>query len=215
MKKCRDCNLVKPFEDYHLDVAKTDMRRSYCKDCSIIRSRNNYQKNKERVLAKSKKYRKENPERVARNHRNYAEKNKEKLRIYLSQYHAENKQRLKNVLETNHYKRLSYLITAAKNRAKIKNLEFNLCIDNVFPKLLYQNFRCAVLNVEFDLRFSSDFSVSPFGISIDKIDSKKGYTADNVQLVCNIVNMAKSQFPIEIFDQMCRARVEVLNASKV
>jgi hypothetical protein len=35
---------------------------------------------------------------------------------------------------------------------------------------------------------------APFGPSIDRIDSNKGYTKDNCRLVCNIFNIAKNSY---------------------
>ena len=37
-------------------------------------------------------------------------------------------------------------------------------------------------------------------MSIDRIDPTKGYTEDNVQLVCAQVNMMKSDMSLEAFD---------------
>lgn len=42
------------------------------------------------------------------------------------------------------------------------------------------------------------------GISVDRIDSAKGYTKDNVQLVCFVVNMAKQKMSHSEFITMCR-----------
>lgn len=51
----------------------------------------------------------------------------------------------------------------------------------------------------------------PFAPSIDRIESKKGYTSDNIQIVCQIVNRAKNEYSQEMFDAMCLARVRQLN----
>jgi hypothetical protein len=44
---------------------------------------------------------------------------------------------------------------------------------------------------------------NPLNISVDRIDSKKGYTKDNIQLVCAIVNRMKMDMSNEIFHEYC------------
>lgn len=212
MKKCRDCLIEKSLNEFHLDVSKKDTRRSYCKDCSKIRSRNNYQNNRDARRKQQKSYNDGNRERIAKARRNYAEKNKNKLAEYLKKYKIENEQRLRENLENDYFKRVKYLVRAAKVRANDRNHEFTLTYETASYVLIGQNFKCAILGINFDFKFSSEFSFSPYGISIDRIDSKRGYTPDNIQFVCAIVNMAKGQFPQEIFDMMCKLRMEKLNA---
>jgi hypothetical protein len=49
--------------------------------------------------------------------------------------------------------------------------------------------------------------LSPKRISIDRIDSNKGYTKENIHFVCVHVNIAKGDLPEEAFVEMCRAVV--------
>lgn len=46
---------------------------------------------------------------------------------------------------------------------------------------------------------------SPQNISIDRIDSSKGYLKDNVHLVCYIVNLMKNNLTIDRFNFWCKA----------
>lgn len=41
-------------------------------------------------------------------------------------------------------------------------------------------------------------------VSIDRIDSTKGYTKDNTQLVCDIVNRMKLDLPMNEFVILCK-----------
>ena len=43
-----------------------------------------------------------------------------------------------------------------------------------------------------------------YNISIDRIDSTKGYTKDNTQLVCDIVNRMKLDLPMNEFVTLCK-----------
>lgn len=54
----------------------------------------------------------------------------------------------------------------------------------------------------------------PTSVSIERIDNKKGYTPDNTILVCNIANRMKSDFPAELFYEVCRAVVNFLGDSE-
>jgi hypothetical protein len=47
----------------------------------------------------------------------------------------------------------------------------------------------------------------PTSVSIERIDSKQGYTTENTVLVCNIVNRMKSDFSGKLFYSVCRAVV--------
>lgn len=40
-------------------------------------------------------------------------------------------------------------------------------------------------------------------VSVERIDSKIGYTIDNVVLVCNVINRMKSDLPFNLFIEMC------------
>ena len=49
-------------------------------------------------------------------------------------------------------------------------------------------------------------------VSIDQIVPSKGYTIDNIQLVCMAVNQLKSDFSMDVILTLCSAIVE--NAAK-
>jgi hypothetical protein len=67
--------------------------------------------------------------------------------------------------------------------------------------------KCAITKIKF-IFDKGNTSRRPFSPSIDRINSKLGYTKDNVRLVCVIVNLALNEFGDENFDKMCRAYVE-------
>jgi hypothetical protein len=48
----------------------------------------------------------------------------------------------------------------------------------------------------------------PTNISIDRIDSSKGYVPGNVQLVCAIINCMKNEHPQEEFIKFCQKVVD-------
>lgn len=91
--------------------------------------------------------------------------------------------------------RFDIRIQAARKRARIKGLDFD--IDHKFLNDLFkkQQGRCAISGIDMifksaETRKTSAPSYNVF--SIDRIDSNLGYTKNNVQLVANSINMMKS-----------------------
>lgn len=93
--------------------------------------------------------------------------------------------------------------TSAKWRANKRELTFNICVEQVHVMLLLG--RCAKTGIAFDLNSPSKGFTNPFGPSLDRIKSNVGYEPDNVQLVCNMFNMGKSDHDQLDFIAMCVA----------
>lgn len=76
-----------------------------------------------------------------------------------------------------------------------RGLSFEITIEKAWEKLVEQNFRCALTGL--DLSFNSCYSKIDGCASIDRIDSRKHYTLDNIQWVHKDVNRMKSNFTEE------------------
>jgi len=61
---------------------------------------------------------------------------------------------------------------------------------------------CAISGLELTFTQSSGRTIT--NASIDRIDSHKGYEKDNVQLVCHLVNLMKSDKTTQELIYMCR-----------
>ena len=125
-----------------------------------------------------------------------------------STYYLEHREdRLKRAKENYYANFANSLVRSLKQRAKTMDVPFDLDID--FVKELYskQSGKCLLTGIAFILD-KSDTSRRPFAPSIDRINSKLGYTKNNVRLVCTIVNLALNEFGDSSFDKMCRAYVE-------
>lgn len=57
---------------------------------------------------------------------------------------------------------------------------------------------------------NGEYRASPYAASIDRRDSKKGYTKDNCRIVCWIYNIAKWQFKEEELDNFVLKYAEVI-----
>jgi hypothetical protein len=94
-----------------------------------------------------------------------------------------------------------FLLNACKSKAKQRKINFNLSLEDIISQWTFQNGKCAYTN--FELKFPSESTQykkrppNPLFASIDRIDSSKGYTKDNVEFVCISVNYAKNGFSKE------------------
>lgn len=109
---------------------------------------------------------------------------------------------------------IEQLFTKIKSRAKRLNRDFNLTKE--FLKDLYQkqNGICSVTGMLFSDEKYNDCKRKPFSPSLDRINSKLGYTQDNVRFVCSMVNSAIGEFGDKLFDKMCREYVKNTVCSK-
>ena len=90
-------------------------------------------------------------------------------------------------------------------RAKDNGYEFNLS-----PEFLQELFDktdgvCQQTGIPFDMALGTKKNRNPLRPSVDRIDSSKGYTQDNVRLVLTIVNIAKSDFPDDVVNTVVEA----------
>lgn len=77
----------------------------------------------------------------------------------------------------------AWLLKQAKRRSVEKSLEFNLVLEDiVIPEL------CPIMGTKLQYIPGGYSDYSP---SIDRIDSSKGYTKDNIQVISSIANRMK------------------------
>lgn len=115
---------------------------------------------------------------------------------------------VKNVQAQNDVVRaLKTCLRKAKVRAKGKEVDADVTIEDLAYLLQKQGSRCALTGLKFDLKRSNHGRRRPFAPSIDRIDTKVGYTFGNIRLVCTIANLARSDFGDKAFMSMCRGAV--------
>ena len=110
MKTCTICRTEKPYSEFHKQASRKDGYGNWCKPCKSIRKREQYQRDRDRVLERVANYRKENPEKVAAAkkaayqkkpdyyrdmHRKYYEENREKKLEYSKAHREKNKERIR------------------------------------------------------------------------------------------------------------------------
>lgn len=94
----------------------------------------------------------------------------------------------------------------SKGKRKYQSLEFDITKEYIKELYLKQDGKCAISNIP--MTYISGSGKHATNISIDRIDSNKGYTKDNVQLVCSHVNMMKSDLSLEELYSFCKSIVE-------
>ncbi len=95
----------------------------------------------------------------------------------------------------------STIFTRYKLSASHRNIEFNLTIDDLENQWLVQDGKCVYTNSILTLpERNRDID---FNASIDRIDSSKGYTPENIQWVIKEVNRMKMNLKEERFLELC------------
>ena len=90
------------------------------------------------------------------------------------------------------------------NNAKKRNIEVH--ITKEYIEILYKEQKglCAVTNLPMEFSAAKEGKNS-FAVSVDRIDSSKGYTEENVRLVCARVNLLKMELEDEQLKFWCMA----------
>jgi hypothetical protein len=91
-----------------------------------------------------------------------------------------------------------------QEQARVRDLAFDISIEQAWELMERQGHQCALSGVPiaFDLATSG---ISPgTTASLDRIDSSKGYTQDNIQWVHKDVNWIKGRLSQEEFIRLCR-----------
>jgi hypothetical protein len=103
--------------------------------------------------------------------------------------------------------------TRAKNGAQDRgrNLEFSITIQDLWDLFIKQNGKCSLTGEELSFG-SQQLNKKTLGTaSLDRIDSSKGYTKNNIQWVHKDVNLMKNHYDQSRFIEVCK---EVANHCK-
>jgi len=107
---------------------------------------------------------------------------------------------VKNKFGQKHHKWTGYCgisgsrLADIKIRAKKKNLEFDLDAQFLWEIFIKQDRKCAITGKELDLTQDG---------SVDRIDSSRGYTKNNVWWVTKDINKMKLDFTLDYFIHLC------------
>lgn len=101
---------------------------------------------------------------------------------------------------------IHWMVNGARYRAKKKGLDFDIDIDFILKLNEKQEGLCAITGrvMNWDrVRSGTQRLAPPDRASLDRIDSSRGYTEDNVQLTVDIANRLKSYYSMEALLDFC------------
>lgn len=90
----------------------------------------------------------------------------------------------------------------ARKRARLRGIAFDLNAAMVLKMLEQQEYRCAVSGISFSDEEVNDAHKRPYMPSIDRIECAKGYTRDNVRIVCVAVNTLLQDWGDSVFHEI-------------
>lgn len=103
-----------------------------------------------------------------------------------------------------------FTYAGAKSRAMDKSLPFTITKEDLLTIWKSQNGKCAISGL--DMTYELGEGRTYTNVSIDQVLPSKGYTVDNIQLVCMAVNQLKSDLDMDTILTLCSAIVG--NAAK-
>jgi hypothetical protein len=182
MKTCKTCEISKPFNMFGQDRAKSGnmVYRPYCHDCRAAKGR----KEREHRTLKTCSC-------CGVGYKVSGGQAKQKLTLCQGCYPT--------------YRTAYSLWHACWSRSKDKQIDFDLDMNEIHQTLVKGV--CAKTGFSFEIKAKGKNykNRSPYAPSIDKIDPKKGYTKDNIQIVCWWYNSAKSIFTDDEVLKLCKA----------
>ena len=190
-RKCWRCNTLFPLTKEYWYKDCTDAKyglQKVCKECSKKRNREYSKEHREYFKNKNDEH-----------YQNNKHLNGERYAKYKDSY----LKRIRNTRSTP-YGKLYGIYSAARDRARRNKLKFAIDFHFIVSLAEKQEYKCVLTGKQFTYKCNNR-KYSPWNPSIDRIDSKKGYTKDNVRLVCTIVNLALNNFGENVFSEMCKA----------
>lgn len=177
-KECRLCNETKSLDNFNKSVCG---KFGYANECKECRKEARKQLNYPRIKEGNKLC------------------NKCNINKDVSEFNSDSR-------NTDGFIKLLYkdLISNAKKR----NIQVYVTIDDI--KSQYENQLGFCTLTRFKLTWSkypveSQFHINnKYNISVDRIDSNKDYTKNNIQLVCALVNIIKYKLSSDKFIELCK-----------
>jgi hypothetical protein len=117
-----------------------------------------------------------------------------------------------NCANAKHYKGVGNISSTFFSRilegARVRNIQVSITIDYILDLLQKQKYKCALSGIPLIMSktFSKDRTdkESSTTASLDRIDSSKGYTPENVQWIHKDINKMKNKFDQNYFIEICK-----------
>lgn len=193
---CRKCSVLLAL-GVNWTEAQARSRNYICRTCLSAKGKAHYALHAERAAELQRK--------------RLSEPSRQKKAAELkSAYYAENREKWVEYRKTHREKmqrdaslRAGKLLTWIRVRAAKSQREFDLTREWIAERL--QSGMCEVTGIPLELSKPPGSRFHPWAPSVDRIDSKLGYTQDNCRVVCWIYNMAKSEWSDEVVMTFAKA----------
>lgn len=205
-KICINCNENKGFDHYH---ASKSGRYGYANACKQCRSKHRKQFNYKPQTTGTKFC------IGCDNHKNVNQFYKDKtntsgLQTYCKDCGTEKTKKWASTFDG--FVKKLYKDTETNMKRRAKDLTFKITIEDIKELYKKQNGKCALTGnqMSFDCYMTkgNQHIINKWNMSIDRIDSSKGYELDNIQLVCAIINRMKTDLQDNEFVQICSMIVD-------
>lgn len=232
---CKSCGVTKNISEaslyfYHREGRIANSKsfwHKFCKACCSLRAYHRRISKKDEIREKQRSYAEKNKKHLADYKKRYYntvgkfnnkvmyEKHKEKRKSINLRKRLENasEEQKKFILHKRWVSSLKQEARFIYNRFKVykyrslkEKLPFDLTYEFLIELLNAQNFLCYYSKQLLELKKNTNACAS-----LDRIDSKKGYTKDNVRWSCLRVNLAKNDMSEIEFLEMCKDVVKNFN----
>lgn len=111
-----------------------------------------------------------------------------------------------NVKYPNNTTMPTYMFLGAMKGASMRHIDFNVSIEDMEAQWIKQNGICALSGIKLFMAQSirSHKTKERTTASLDRIDSTKAYTVDNIQWIHKDINIMKNSFKQDYFIDLCR-----------
>lgn len=117
--------------------------------------------------------------------------------------HSKSEKFYKNILSKRfHHAIGGRYFNSIKRGAVKRGITFNITVDQIYELFLTQNGKCSYSNIELYFHQMGELPTKTTA-SLDRIDSFKGYTIDNIQWVHKDINRMKMTLNEDIFVNYC------------
>lgn len=99
-------------------------------------------------------------------------------------------------------------VADTRKRARNKGLKFALSAAWILKRLARIGYSCELSGIAFSARRPRESHKRPWMPSLDRIDCTKGYTEDNVRIVCVAVNTLLQDWGDSVFHDLIKASRE-------
>lgn len=199
-KECRLCGETKPLDDFNKSVCG---KFGYANECVKCRKEARKQLNFPRISEGNKLCNKCNTIKDIKEF-NSDSKNTDGLRSTCKTCSIECVNNYGSTFEGF----IKLLFKDLISNAKKRDILVQITIDDIKSQYNNQIGLCAMTRLKMTwIKHPNESEThinNKFNISVDRIDSNKGYTKDNIQLVCAAVNIIKNKLPLDKFIEICK-----------